>query len=73
MKIIALLISLSLVLAVGFLYAFYRAVKSGQFDDLESPAMRVLDVKKSKSKTTNIWTHDLIKKTKKTSFIIKDL
>ena len=30
-------------------------------------------VKKSKSKTTNIWTHDLIKKTKKTSFIIKDL
>jgi cbb3-type cytochrome oxidase maturation protein len=50
MKIIALLISLSLLLAIGFLYAFYKAVKSGQFDDLESPAMRVLDPKTSKTK-----------------------
>ena len=50
MKIIALLISLSLILAIGFLFAFYKAVKGGQFDDLESPAMRVLDVKKPKIK-----------------------
>lgn len=50
MKIIALLICLSLVLAIGFLYAFYKAVKGGQFDDLESPAMRVLDRKTSKFK-----------------------
>lgn len=53
MKIIALLISLSLVLAIGFLYAFYKAVKGGQFDDLEAPAMRVLDVKKPKTKNHN--------------------
>lgn len=53
MKIIALLISLSLILAIGFLYAFYKAVKGGQFDDLESPAMRVLDVKKPKTKNQN--------------------
>ncbi len=50
MKILAMLISLSLILAIGFLYAFFRAMKSGQFDDLESPAMRVLDLKKPKTK-----------------------
>ncbi len=49
MKIIALLISLSLILALGFLYAFFKATKSGQFDDLESPAMRMLDTKNSKT------------------------
>ena len=53
MKIIALLISLSLVLAIGFLYAFYKAVKGGQFDDLASTAMRVLDVKKPKTNNQN--------------------
>ncbi len=53
MKIIAMLISLSLLLALGFLYAFYKSVKSGQFDDLESPAMRVLDAKKSKTNNQN--------------------
>lgn len=50
MKVIALLISLSILIASGFLYAFYRAVKSGQFEDLESPAMRVLDKKEPKIK-----------------------
>ena len=49
MKIIALLISLSLILALGFLYAFYRAMNNGQFDDLESPALRMLDKKKPKT------------------------
>jgi cbb3-type cytochrome oxidase maturation protein len=53
MKIIALLISLSLILAIGFLFAFYNAVKSGQFDDLESPAMKVLDAKKSETNNQN--------------------
>lgn len=53
MKILALLISLSLVLAISFLFAFYKAVKGGQFDDLESPAMRVLDTKKSKTNNQN--------------------
>jgi cbb3-type cytochrome oxidase maturation protein len=51
MKVIALLISISIVLALIFLFAFYKAVKSGQFDDLESPSMRLLDKKKpNKSK-----------------------
>lgn len=53
MKIIALLISLSLILAGGFLFAFYKAVRSGQFDDLESPGMRVLDFKKSETNNQN--------------------
>jgi cbb3-type cytochrome oxidase maturation protein len=47
MKVIALLIGLSLVLASTFLFAFYKAMKAGQFDDLESPGMRILDKKSS--------------------------
>jgi cbb3-type cytochrome oxidase maturation protein len=47
MKVIALLISLSLLLAGGFLFAFFKALKSGQFDDLESPAMRIFETKKN--------------------------
>ena len=53
MKIIALLICLSLVLAISFLFAFYKAVKGGQFDDLQSPAMRVLDKKQPKINNQN--------------------
>lgn len=53
MKVIALLIILSIIIATGFLYAFYRAVKSGQFEDLESPGMRLLDKKESKSINQN--------------------
>jgi cbb3-type cytochrome oxidase maturation protein len=53
MKVIAILISLSILLAGGFLFAFYKAVKSGQFEDLESPAMRLLDKKESKSINQN--------------------
>ncbi len=53
MKVIAILISVSLMLAIGFLYAFYLAVKKGQFDDLESPSMRVLDKKNSNQLNQN--------------------
>ncbi len=53
MKIIAVLITISLILAISFLYAFYKAVKNGQFDDLESPAMRVLDKKQPKHLNQN--------------------
>ena len=42
MIIIFLLIPLSIVLAAGFLAAFLWAVRSGQFDDTCTPAMRVL-------------------------------
>ncbi|MFY0643974.1 MAG: cbb3-type cytochrome oxidase assembly protein CcoS [Bacteroidia bacterium] len=48
MKIIAVLISISLVLAIVFLVAFYLALKKGQFEDLESPSFRILDKKEPK-------------------------
>ncbi len=42
MEIIYLLISISFVLALGFLGAFIWSVKSGQQSDLITPAMRIL-------------------------------
>ncbi len=42
MKIIILLILISLIVAGGFLFAFFWAVKDGQFDDDVTPAMRIL-------------------------------
>jgi cbb3-type cytochrome oxidase maturation protein len=53
MKIIAVLIAISLVLALGFLYAFYKAVKTGQFDDLESPSIKLLNENKTTQKPLN--------------------
>ena len=43
MEIIYLLIPLSLVLIVIAIAAFNWATKSGQFDDLDSPALSILD------------------------------
>jgi cbb3-type cytochrome oxidase maturation protein len=42
MSVIYLLIGISLPLAMGFLIVFLRNAKSGQFDDLDTPAMRIL-------------------------------
>ncbi len=42
MKIMFLLIIASLLVASGFLIAFLWAVKSGQFDDTQTPSMRML-------------------------------
>lgn len=42
MSIIYLLLPLSLLLAVVALLAYIWATKSGQFDDLETPALRIL-------------------------------
>ena len=42
MSVILLLLGVSLLLALGFLLAFCRAVQCGQFDDVETPAMRIL-------------------------------
>ena len=42
MSILYLLIPLSLVLLGLAIWAFFWAVKSGQFDDLEGPAHRIL-------------------------------
>lgn len=43
MEIIYLLIPLSLVLVVAAIWAFFWAAKSGQFDDLDSPALDIFD------------------------------
>ncbi|CAM4072276.1 cbb3-type cytochrome oxidase assembly protein CcoS [Flavobacterium branchiophilum] len=42
MSVIYLLISISIIVAIGFLAAFIRAVKSGQFDDDYTPSVRML-------------------------------
>ncbi|MCL9770301.1 cbb3-type cytochrome oxidase assembly protein CcoS [Flavobacterium sp. HXWNR69] len=42
MSVIYLLISISIVVAVAFLIAFIRAVKSGQYDDDYTPSVRML-------------------------------
>ncbi len=42
MAIIVLLISISLIIAVGFLISFLWNVKSGQYDDTYSPSVRML-------------------------------
>lgn len=43
MNIILLLIGCSLLVAVGFLFAFIWSVKSGQIDDTSTPAYRILE------------------------------
>ena len=42
MSVIYLLISISIFVAVCFLYAFIRAVRSGQYDDDYTPSVRML-------------------------------
>jgi len=42
MSVIFVLISVSMVVAVCFLAAFIWAVKSGQYDDSSTPAIRIL-------------------------------
>jgi cbb3-type cytochrome oxidase maturation protein len=42
MKILFLLIPLSILLLGIAIWAFFWAVRSGQFDDLDSPAYRIL-------------------------------
>ncbi|HKX86455.1 MAG TPA: cbb3-type cytochrome oxidase assembly protein CcoS [Flavobacterium sp.] len=51
MSVIYLLICISIILAVTFLYIFIRAVRSGQFDDDYTPSVRMLfedELKKEK-------------------------
>lgn len=53
MEIIFLLIGISLILAVGFLLLFFRAMKSGQYDDSYTPSVRILFDEKNKSQKKN--------------------
>jgi cbb3-type cytochrome oxidase maturation protein len=43
MEILYLMIGLSLFMAIGFLVAFVWSIKSGQQEDLETPALRILN------------------------------
>jgi len=50
MNVIIVLIIISILVAGGFLAAFLWAVRSGQYDDTYSPAVRILfEDKKAKS------------------------
>lgn len=42
MSVIYLLITISIIVAVLFLFAFIKAVKSGQYDDDYTPSVRML-------------------------------
>ncbi|WP_268036628.1 cbb3-type cytochrome oxidase assembly protein CcoS [Algoriphagus sp. PAP.12] len=42
MEVIFLLIGVSLILAVTFLWLFFKAMKDGQFDDDTTPSIRML-------------------------------
>ena len=51
MKVIFLLIGLSLLIAFGFLIAFFWAVASGQYEDDYTPSVRILFDNEKKNKT----------------------
>jgi cbb3-type cytochrome oxidase maturation protein len=42
MSVILILIFISLLVALSFFFAFLWAVKSGQYDDDQTPAIRIL-------------------------------
>lgn len=57
MSVIYLLISISIMVAIGFFIAFIRAVKTGQYDDDYTPSVRILfddELIKSDSKNPKI-------------------
>jgi len=42
MSVLFILISISILVALAFLFLFIWAVKSGQFDDTQTPSFRIL-------------------------------
>ncbi len=53
MNVVIILISASLLVAIGFLISFFWAVKSGQYDDDYTPSVRVLfENEPAKNETT---------------------
>jgi cbb3-type cytochrome oxidase maturation protein len=58
MNVMFILIGASLLLAIGFLIAFFWAVRDGQFDDTYTPSVRILfdnekESAQHKSKSSN--------------------
>jgi cbb3-type cytochrome oxidase maturation protein len=63
MSVIYLLISISIIVAIGFFIAFIRAVKTGQYDDDYTPSVRMLfddELKTEKQKELKIPTEKQI-------------
>ena len=61
MSVIYLLISISISVAVFFLFAFIKAVRSGQYDDDYTPSVRMLfddELMKSTKKITKLETNE---------------
>jgi len=54
MEVIFVLIAISLALAGSFLFLFFRAMKSGQFDDNHTPAIRILFDNDTKNKEKKV-------------------
>ncbi len=52
MEILILILPFALVISIGFVLSFIFAVKNGQFDDLETPAYRML-LEETKQKKDN--------------------
>ncbi len=53
MSVIFILIPVSILFAGGFLWAFFWAVRSGQYEDTTTPSMRVLLEESAKTAATN--------------------
>ena len=57
MSVIYLLITISIIIAIGFFIAFITAVKTGQYDDDYTPSVRMLfddELMKSPKKVTQV-------------------
>ncbi len=54
MSIIFLLIPLSILFAVAFLFAFVWSVRSGQYEDTTTPSMRLLLDEKTAAKPDSV-------------------
>ncbi len=42
MDVLYIMIPISVLIALGFLYIFIKSVKSGQYDDVYTPSIRML-------------------------------
>lgn len=57
MGVIYILLTISIVIAIGFFIAFIIAVRSGQYDDIYTPSVRMLfedELVKEKPKKTKL-------------------
>ncbi len=58
MSVIYVLITISIVIAIGFFIAFIRAVRTGQYDDDYTPSVRMLFDDELKVKNTKKVTEE---------------